>query len=387
MSNTLVAECDSVLTEARQIVDTARTAARDLTAAETKHLNTLVTKVKELGEQITLADSGAAALKALFGGNGGNTDGRGYLDLELSGRRRLADQITAKMGGTYARYGSKALITSGTAVSSIALLPTDPIAEGKVPQSLLSVIPSVQIPAGGVAAYMQQTGGRSGGAEAVSPGDLKPTTDLTLVRKTVALEVVATLSSPVNRFDLEDSTTLAQFVQSELVYSVSTALEGEILVGTGTSPHLSSLTASSGIQVIAATAGDLLATLRKSITAMESIGYGDDLVFVLSPATWETAELLRNESGAFDLTGGPVDRAAQKVWGVPVVISLQVPTGKAVIFNRSSAALYVDQQGLRTDWGTPGATFSQNQLVCRSELRAQLALYQPAAVGLITLPA
>ena len=47
-------------------------------------------------------------------------------------------------------------------------------------------------------------------------------------------------------------------------------------------------------------------------------------------------------------------------------------------WNRSGLALYTDQQGVRVDWGTPGDSWSKNEIVARCEGRFDLAVLQPA---------
>jgi HK97 family phage major capsid protein len=94
--------------------------------------------------------------------------------------------------------------------------------------------------------------------------------------------------------------------------------------------------------------------------------------------------------------GAPVETAAQRIWGRPVVLSTKMPASKALVGDfEGSAALFVADGGqVVTQWteaaiasqGPPVATaFAFNQLVFRSETRLNLGVLRPAGFCIATL--
>jgi HK97 family phage major capsid protein len=264
-------------------------------------------------------------------------------------------------------------------------LPAAPVPAGRFqfPPTLPGIIPAIKI-TGGQDQYLQQTT-RTNLADAVAPGSVKPTSSYGLTKVSADLVVVAHVSEPLDRFTLDDSTALTQFVSDELTYGVQLAVEDQVLNGSGTDPDMRGLLATSGIQTVAA-GTDVITTIRQGITRLEQAGYGANIQVVLNPADWELAELATLPGAGYQLANTPVNRAAYTVWGCPVALSNALAAGTGVLFSQPSVGLYVDQFGLRVDWGAPGDAFTRNQVVGRAELRTVVAAFQPAGVVKATFP-
>jgi HK97 family phage major capsid protein len=246
-------------------------------------------------------------------------------------------------------------------------------------------IPTIQV-TGGQVQYLTQTS-RANAADAVAVGAVKPTSVYGMTKVTADLAVIAHITEPLDKFVLEDSTALTQFLADELTYGVQLALEDQILNGDGIDPNMRGLLHTSGIQTSPA-GEDVPGTIRTGITALETQGYGAGIHVVLTPADWERAETTRAPGGGtYDFSTGPVNRAAFTIWGCPVVLSNSLAVGTSVLFSQPSVGLYVDSRGMRVDWATPGDTFTRNQVVGRGEMRAVVAAFQPAGIVKVTLPA
>jgi len=272
--------------------------------------------------------------------------------------------------------GQKALAPTGTTVTDVPMLPESPIALGKPAQSLLDVLP-VQVRAPKYTYLRQST--RTNNAAPVADGATKPTSVLSLTQVDAELRVVAHLSEPIPKYWIEDAQALEQFVADELVYGLNVALEGQALTGNGTPPNLAGITTTSGTQT-QAFATDLLTTTRAAITKMETAGH-EAGVFVLSPADWEKLELARTDTAGNLELGGPIDRAARKLWSVPVVLSLKLPANSAVLLDVSSVGISTDQSGVQVQWSeNVSDDFSKNQIRARVEGRFQVDVFQPLGV-------
>ncbi|AUZ87993.1 phage major capsid protein [Arthrobacter agilis] len=315
----------------------------------------------------------------LFGPGGGSGSGAKRLALTGAGRKDSARAIAGKMM-TGDRFGRKALTDSGSIVTPVPLQ-GDVASMGRVPASLLEVLPVIQHESP-TFKFLRQTR-RENSAAIVAPGAVKPTSLYTVEGVPGELRVFAHLSDPVDKYLLQDVASLERFVADEMLAGLNAAVEAEVLNGDGMAGHLRGILATSGIQVQAASA-DGVTTVRAGITKLEAAGH-DASVIVLSPGAWADMETARNASGAFDLAG-PVDRAARKLWGVQVVLSTTVPVNTGLIFDASTLAVDTDLAGIETKWSDAGELFDRNQVKARVEGRFSVSVFQPSGVVEFTLP-
>lgn len=274
------------------------------------------------------------------------------------------------------RDGVKALLPSGQSAVATPLLSESPITLEQVPTSILDVLNLRQT--GPQFEYLRQTV-REMHAAVVAEGAVKPTSKLALDRIEDKLKVVAHLSEPMHEYWLKDATNLQQFVELELLYGLRLELERQVLYGDGTATELKGFLTTSGIQV-QAFATDLLTTSRKAITKMEKSGHTAS-VFVFSPDDWESLELARTDTAGSLELGGPVDRAAQKLWGVPVVTSNQLEVKDGGLIDLASVDVATDTQGIETRWSEAvGDDFQRNQIRARVEGRFETEVYQPLGI-------
>jgi hypothetical protein len=110
--------------------------------------------------------------------------------------------------------------------------------------------------------YLRQTV-RTNNAAVVAEGAVKPTSIYTVNKIPNSLVVIAHLSEGIPRFWLIDQVSLDTFVSSELEFGLRLAVEAKVLAD---------VNGSSGIQT-QAYATSVLATLRKSLTKLETAGY------------------------------------------------------------------------------------------------------------------
>lgn len=414
---TLTEQRREFIAAAKAIALRAKAAGRGLTAGELAQVNEKLDGVKKLDEQITQAKSSSdllARIGALPDGweehydndNDNGTNGKGYttvngmpfdpssgsgpsagyLNLTAAGRKSLGNRVAGQMGRASVAAGAKALLPSGEVSTGVELVTTSPVALGKIIPGLLSVLPVVQH-GGPRYQYLRQTA-RTNNAAPVASGGLKPTTVLGLTRITGDLVVVAHLSEAIDKYWLEDSAALQQFVGDELLYGLNLALENQVINGNGTAPNMTGLLNTSGVLVQAAIAGDLLGTYRSAVTSMETTGQNPS-VFVTNPTDWARVELTKaSGTGDYLIDSSPVDRAARKLWGVPIALSTSIAAGTALLLDTASVALDTDRSGIRVQWSeNVSDDFNRNQLRARCEGRFGLSLYQGFGACKITLPA
>lgn len=415
--STLIEQRREFIAAAKAIALRAKAAGRALTAGELAQVNEKLDGVKKLDEQIAEA-KGSADLIARIGAlpdgwekhydadNGNGTDGEGfttvngmpfdassgsgpsagYLNLTAAGRKSLGNRVAGQMGRASVAAGAKALLPSGEVSTGVELVTNSPIAQGRIIPGLLSVLPVVQH-ASPRYQYLRQTA-RTNNAAPVASGGLKPTSALGLTRISADLAVVAHLSEAIDKYWIEDSAALQQFVGDELLYGLSQALEGQLLNGSGIAPTMAGILNTSGILTQAAVVGDLLGTFRSAVTSMETTGQNPS-VFVTNPTDWARVETTKaSGSGDYLIDSSPVDRAARRLWGVPIALSTSIAAGTALLLDTASVALDVDRSGIRVQWSeNVSDDFNRNQLRARCEGRFGLSLYQGFGACKITLPA
>jgi HK97 family phage major capsid protein len=380
---------------------------RDYTPAEIKEIGDLATEIEDLRGRINRNDGAMAALKGIAGSAHEPDDDDEDGDSLAAGLRiarqgakgyatdltRLDGPLVAKLASKMARYGhgdksgTKALLPAGEVGESVQLQSESPVDQGKVASTFLDVLPVIKNP-GSRFAYLQQTT-RTNAAAPVAKGATKPTSTYELDRIEEDLVVVAHLSQPIDKFWLDDSPALAEFIGSELVYGLTRALEAQALSGSGTGANMKGLLTTSGVQNQAFVAdaagpsGSWLRTARAAITKLEAEGHAPAAFFV-SPADWEAAETSRVSTGQLDLGNQPVDSAARRLWGVPTVVCQTLTSGQAALMGMGAAALNTDGRGVEIRWSeNVGEDFSKNQIRARCEGRFQMSVYRPKGVVVI----
>ncbi|MGW5522276.1 HK97 family phage prohead protease [Gordonia sp. NPDC003950] len=300
-----------------------------------------------------------------------------------SGRKAAAQTIVAKMLGTDnanafqggSLPGTKALTTSGQVITDVPVA-SEVMATGRPAVSILDVIPTNQR-SGPMYRYIRQTS-RALDAAAVAPGAEKPVSAMGTTTVDAQVSVIAHLSEPIDKFVLSDAPQLARFVQEEMLYGLAVAIQAQVLSGDGTGANQTGLLNTSGVQV-QAFATNILTSIRKAITAQESLGYAPS-VLVISPADWEALELLATTDAALSYRGVPLDQGERRIWGLRAVLSTSLPAKTALVLDPNAVSIDT-VGGVEVEWAKEaGDLFSHNQIQARVETRIGVSVYQPAAV-------
>lgn len=379
----------AALKSAQDLIASVQAAGgRDLTDAEAAQVDALFTEVKGYDEAIARVGNQKSLIQEIadMSGPQGGEPGAGnqYLDLSGVGRKALAAKIADGMANPH----TKALAVSGDVTEPLGLTTADPIAQGRIPSSLLDVL-TVNRHDSAAFGYLRQAS-RNNLAAPVADGAVKPTSVYGLTRIEDKLQVIAHLSEAVPEYWLADNKSIQGFVANELLYGLNRAVENQVINGNGTSPQIRGLLATSGIQTVAAVVDtgvlQRLETIRAGINAVEALGYNPGVV-VLHPSEWNMVEGLRDADGRYMLDNGAGDRAARKLFGVQVVTTPSIATTAGLVLDLATVALDTDKIGIRTQWGQVSDDFSRNQIRARVEGRFGLSVYQPEAVAKLTLTA
>jgi HK97 family phage major capsid protein len=347
-------------------------------------------RVRELDQQIEGRDlvKSVMALGAQSGPwpNGDGTDDRlQYLSLRTPG---LKSGLTARFGAAVASPGVKALLHSpDEPFTSIPMSP-EIVRLGEAPTSLIEVLPAITRPV--VYRYLRQTT-RTNNAAPVAPGALKPTSSYGLTSVDGRLHVIAHLSEPMDKFVLQDGLSLADFVRLEMVSGIHDAVKAQLVSGDGTGESLTGLANTNGIQTQAFATSPVL-TARAAITKVEVLGF-QPYYFVLHPTDWEKVETATLDAGQYVLNadgqrnGVPVDSAARRLWGVPVIVTTAMPAGTGYLLSNGVAQLVTDGALQAEQSSAYADDFGRNQVRLRVEGRFDLAVTRPMGVVKMSLTA
>lgn len=359
---------------------------RDMTEAD-------LAAAEQISEEIQRYDAGVKGRDMLDQlGKSATVDGQPsdngeqFLDFTTAGVKALASRVAKNM----APGGAKALAPSGTTLEPLGLTNTTPFTLGKLPNSLLDVLRVEQHNSPGYGYLRQVT--RTNNAAPVAEGATKPTSVYGVTRIEDKLEVVAHLSEPVQQYWLSDNTSLQTFIQTELIYGLRSAVENQILNGSGVDPQLSGILATSGIQVQAAimdsvepTQVNMIETLRSAIKQAEVAGYNADLI-VLSANDWFWIEGLKDADGRYLLDYGlGGDRANRKLLGAQVVTVPGLAAGTGLVLDRTVLNVDTDHDGIQIAWAAVGTDFETNNIRARVEGRFNVSVTAPMGVVKVTL--
>src|SRR5690606_6458568 len=108
----------------------------------------------------------------------------------------------------------------------------------------------------------------------------------------------------------------------------------------------------------------------EAITSLKARGWNPNVV-VMNPADWFTIASERAETGNGQyVLGSPRDPSPASLWGVPVVVTVAMPAGKALVLDTTTLAL-LDRQEVTVEASRhDGNNFRRNLVTILAELRA-----------------
>lgn len=354
---------DQLITDARGIAERAKSAGRDLTTDEQAMIDGKLAELKSLRD----GEAKNAHINAFFAQKLDDRTATGYLGLAGTRAKSIADRIASGI--------REKAIPGNTQIVSDIVLPGI-VAEGRPAQTILDLIPARTVPSPVYRTLVQNQ--RVLAAAAIKPGDVKPTSELGLTTIDGRTRVLAHVAG-IDKYTLEDGgQVLAEFIGSEMLWGLNRELERQVLLGEGTGEDMTGLLSTSGI-VSQAFTSDILTSVRKSLTVLESNGYTPASV-ILSPSDWEKLELANVASGALDVRGLPVDSQRRALFGLPVALSTILPAMVGVVLGEGAAT--IDTLGtIETKWSDSNEDdFVRNRLKIRTEMRANCTVARPAAI-------
>lgn len=231
---------------------------------------------------------------------------------------------------------------------------------------------------GNVLEYVQETG-FTNNAGMVAETGLKPQSDIQFELKNTSAKVIAHWVK-ASRQIMSDAPMLASYIDGKLRYGLAYAEEQQLLNGDGTGQNLLGIipqaTAySAPLTLTGATTIDTLrlAMLQAVLAEFPATGH------VLNPIDWAGIELTKDADGRY-IIGQPQGVASPTMWGLPVVTTQAIASGKFLTGAFKLGAQLFDRWQARVEVATEhDQDFIMNLVTILAEERLALAVYRPEA--------
>jgi HK97 family phage major capsid protein len=180
---------------------------------------------------------------------------------------------------------------------------------------------------------------------------------------------------------LDDVPMLQSYINGRLIYGLKYVEDNQLLNGAGTGTDLNGIytqaTASTAnLAVIASpTKIDVIraAMLQATLANLPASG------IVLHPTDWFTIETIKDSAGNY-IIGDPAAQLTPRLWGLPVVQTPAMTTGKFLTGAFNMGAQIFDRQDARVEISTEdGNNFVKNLVTILCEERLALAVYNTLA--------
>ena len=225
-----------------------------------------------------------------------------------------------------------------------------------------------------------QEQGFTNAAAAVAEGNLKPESDIKFELQTAPVRTLAHWIQATTQV-LADVPMLMGYIDQRLRYGLMLEEEDQILSGDGTGQNLLGLIPQATDYDIARTQlGDTrIDIIRRALTQVRIAEYMADAI-VMHPDDWESIELTKTTEGAY-VWANPMQMAAGRLWGLPVVTTTALESGEFLVGNFRMSATIFDRMQARVDVALEDRdNFVKNLVTIRGEERLALAVFRPEAM-------
>lgn len=281
-------------------------------------------------------------------------------------------------------FDAKALITGLSDTSGGAMVRTDYAALASLPFRPLTLrdIITVGRTTSDVVEYPRVTGYTNNAApvaEATTTSGgtgAKPESDMTLEKITTTVKTVAHWI-PATKRALSDAGQIETLINAFLNQGLEEELEDQMITGDGTGENFAGI--DSLVTTAQAWSTSLLETTRKARTKVRTTGRANATAYLLHPDDWERIDLLQDNEARYYF-GGPAILGSPRIWGLPVVESEGVPTGKGWCGDFKQLVLWDREQATIRVSDSHSDFFVRNLVAILAELRAAFGVFRPAAL-------
>jgi len=217
-------------------------------------------------------------------------------------------------------------------------------------------------------------------------GEQKPESDLTFELISRPVRTIAHFIKASKQI-LDDAPMLQSYIDRRMEHGLRQRLQTQVLKGDGNSPNISGLSDTGNHTAFTPETGEIaLDSINRAKYAVIGADYMPNFIF-LNPADFGAIE--REKEGSSSNKYLASDGAALSyinggmtplIWGLPVVLSNDVTSGKFYLGDSNAFQLFMRQGAVVEMFEQDDTNVQKNLLTIRAELRAAFAVYVPAAV-------
>jgi HK97 family phage major capsid protein len=220
------------------------------------------------------------------------------------------------------------------------------------------------------------------GPAVVSEGSAKPESNYSGSIETGTIKTLAHWTKMTEQM-IADNSNIVTFINDDMQYQLNKVIDAQIVNGTG-SGQLKGLSASGNYTDYITDAGidtgdTVIDLILKVKTKMEAANIRN-ISLLLNPVDWCKVLCSKNVNKDY-LIPGIVDIPQQRIWGVPVILSGSVTSGKFHMGNFYEGGKIFERQGVTVEMARSGDDFEKNLMTLRVERRMDFAVVQPKALA------
>lgn len=407
----LADELKTVLSQARELTDSAESEGRDLTGDDQAAIKSYFERATELKSRLEKAqetDKMTAALAELDGveytptqtrekasshPDRGMSLGEAFVKSaeykDLLSQRAAGDQFGRQQRVTSRPMGAKELLFTGSDRESAGgLIQNDyrglqlgftPFERPLTLRQLLasSTTDSDTIEYAFISGVDQNAGFTPEATATDGTSGTKPQSGFEFERQTTTVKTIANWAAITKRA-LSDVGQVRAMIDQFLRYGIEEEIDRQIIDGDGTGENLLGLNNISGTQTLSAS-GDDLQMIRRAKTRVRLGARTNANAVLIHPEDREEIDLMQDGNLHYYM-GGPVAAGGNTtMWGLPVVESEVLSRGTAWVGDFTKAVLYDRQQASIAVTDSHANFFVRNLVAILAETRVALAFIQPAA--------
>lgn len=220
------------------------------------------------------------------------------------------------------------------------------------------------------------------GPAVTAEGAAKPEANYTGTIVSGAVKTIAAWTKVTEQM-MQDDANLVSFINDDLRYQLNKVIDQQIVTGTG-SGQLTGLNQSSNyydyITGAGLASGDTVIDLILKVKANMEAANITNISLLLNPKDWVKVLGAKNANKDY-LIPGILDVPAQRIWGIPVILSGSVASGKFHMGNFFEGGKVIERTGLAVEIDREGDDFTKNLMTIRAERRLDFAVVQPKALA------
>lgn len=146
---------------------------------------------------------------------------------------------------------------------------------------------------------------------------------------------------PCTDEQLEDVAGITDLLNQRLTYMLRNRLDGQVLIGDGSTPNLLGTLNISSLLSQALGADSRPDAFYKAITQVRATGFAEPTSIFIHPNDWQSIRLLTTADGIY-IFGAPSDPGPERLWGVPVVVTTAQTENTSLLGDyRTHSALFM----------------------------------------------